>query len=105
MDSVMIIISKDIPNNNDTLKIIDSIMERLVTKSQFFLFNVYCGGPDSIGWKYAELRGLPHIIVTDRYSADFYVILTSKQNKNNLYAFAHYIKTLGKHGTLQQLGD
>ena len=43
MDSVMIIISKDIPNNNDTLKIIDNIMERLVTKSQFFLFNIYCG--------------------------------------------------------------
>lgn len=105
MYSVMIIVSKDILNNDNTLTIVDNIMEKFVTKSQFFLFNVYCGSPDSIGWKYAELRGLPHIIVTDRYSADFYVILTSKQNKNNLYAFAHYIKTLGKHGTLQQLGD
>ena len=89
-----------------SLQEIDSVMEKLIESTQYFLFTVVCGGTDNVAYDWAQKAGAPVTFSQVKTpqgllkEADYLVMKLEASSpqwcKNLMMAW----KKEGKHGTV-----
>ena len=89
-----------------SLQEVNSVMEKLIESTQYFLFTVVCGGTDNVAYNWAQKAGIPVTFSQVKTPQELlkeadYLVMKLKASspqwmKNLIMAW----KKEGKHGTV-----
>ena len=89
-----------------SLQEIDSVMERLIESTQYFLFTVVCGGIDNVAYDWAQKAGAPVTFSQVKTpqgllkEADYLVMKLEASSPQWMKNLMMAWKKEGKHGTV-----